>query len=1016
MRRIALVISLVVAAFAATTSSALAAGTPAWSVSGNSSPSKFTEGDGVRGWSSFGANDTQTITVSNTGTAPSSGTVTVNFNWVGGGFSLKDLLNSWATGNGSISTGSNTITNVTDTNPNGYPWAAGNSISGTGIPANTTITGVTLVNGNANGTPDNYTLTLSANATATNAAVALTELAGSGADSTGSPTVSGVAGGPYEVGNAISGTGIPSGTTISALSGSTCSGTPTVCTYSPTGTTTITLSTSGVTSTNPSVDLTEAATVIAPTGSGWTCTTSSSPTCTTSAPAAANSSLPPITLTLQTSPTAGVGSAGGPSPLHVTTSVNVSGGGASGTALGQAVVPIRGVPDFTSTIAPNGAFRQGDATDSYHIQVIDQGAGTSNGSTNPVVATMTAPTGGETIVGLSGGGWTCTLTAITSPVNVPANSCYRTDSAGYAAELPPITMVVSTASNAATPQSVSAVLSGGQAPGVAAGPPVTTTYSTTVQQSADLIADSVHVGNFSQGDPTDYYYIYSRNIVGPNSTVGGPSIGPVTITDTVPPGETITSLSGPGWVCSTAPYVVTGTPNVVYPEDSCTRSDPLAVNANYPNILVTVAVDNGAQSPLGNTVTISGGGMTAASSANGGQTFTDSTVINQEPDLHITGLSESGGSTLDDGPMPFTQGDGVGAGDQYVVTVSNDGFASTSGQVTVTDTIPADLTAAGTPTASGWSCGVNGQAVTCTRSDPLAPASQYPAITVPVTVSANAASVADNLLQVSGGGEINLANDSDAEQSYVTQLPDLTVGVTDSGNFEPGGTGSFSIIASNVNLASTTAPITVTATISSGMVATSVSGPGWSCAAPPTVSCTTTSALQPGPSSLPAITVGVSIHTTATAPQSATATVSGGGEAYTANDTATDTVTFGVAPGIRHRADSVSSSKTAGRSSSATHPASLRGLTRRVTVHGARYTVSGRLVLGAGASHRAACTGEVGVRLSHNGRTVVRRSVNVTRGCTYRTSGRLQHKMKAKSLRAKVWFGGNAAVAAFSAR
>jgi hypothetical protein len=101
---------------------------------------------------------------------------------------------------------------------------------------------------------------------------------------------------------------------------------------------------------------------------------------------------------------------------------------------------------------------------------------------------------------------------------------------------------------------------------------------------------------------------------------------------------------------------------------------------------------------------------------------------------------------------------------------------------------------------------------------------------------------------------------------------------------------------------------------------------------------------------------------------------------------------------------------------SSTSPASLRALTRHVTVHGKRYTVSGRLKLRSGTSSHAACTGDVGVRLSRNGRTVARQSVRVTRGCTYRASGTLKHKAKAKSLRTKVWFGGNAAVAASSAR
>ncbi|MBL7952017.1 MAG: T9SS type A sorting domain-containing protein [Flavobacteriales bacterium] len=68
---------------------------------------------------------------------------------------------------GSITTGSNTITGVTGLNG----VAIGEEIVGTGIPAATTITGIS-------GTPPTATITISANATATNATAALGCLSG----------------------------------------------------------------------------------------------------------------------------------------------------------------------------------------------------------------------------------------------------------------------------------------------------------------------------------------------------------------------------------------------------------------------------------------------------------------------------------------------------------------------------------------------------------------------------------------------------------------------------------------------------------------------------------------------------------------------------------------------------------------------------------------------------------------------------------------------------------------------
>lgn len=70
----------------------------------------------------------------------------------------------------------------------------------------------------------------------------------------------------------------------------------------------------------------------------------------------------------------------------------------------------------------------------------------------------------------------------------------------------------------------------------------------------------------------------------------------------------------------------------------------------------------------------------------------------------------------------------------YTFTVENLGAQPTSGTTTVTDTFPTGVT----PTSaagSGWSCTINNQIVTCTRSDVLAKGAFYPTISVAATVS-----------------------------------------------------------------------------------------------------------------------------------------------------------------------------------------------------------------------------------------------------------------------------------------
>ena len=62
------------------------------------------------------------------------------------------------------------------------------------------------------------------------------------------------------------------------------------------------------------------------------------------------------------------------------------------------------------------------------------------------------------------------------------------------------------------------------------------------------------------------------------SNVGSaPSSGAVTVTETPPPGLTVTALSGAGWTCTVATR-------------TCTRSDALAPGASYPAITVATSV------------------------------------------------------------------------------------------------------------------------------------------------------------------------------------------------------------------------------------------------------------------------------------------------------------------------------------------------------------------------------------------------------------------------------------------
>jgi len=100
----------------------------------------------------------------------------------------------------------------------------------------------------------------------------------------------------------------------------------------------------------------------------------------------------------------------------------------------------------------------------------------------------------------------------------------------------------------------------------------------------------------------------------------------------------------------------------------------------------------------------------------------------------------------------FAQGQ---SGGTYAITVSNDGFAATSGTVTATDSLPAGLVATNI-SGTGWTCALT--TLSCTRADPLAAFASYPVITVTVSVAANAPGGVTNTVSVFAGGQTNTAN------------------------------------------------------------------------------------------------------------------------------------------------------------------------------------------------------------------------------------------------------------------
>jgi len=245
---------------------------------------------------------------------------------------------------------------------------------------------------------------------------------------------------------------------------------------------------------------------------------------------------------------------------------------------------------------------------------------------------------------------------------------------------------------------------------------------------------------------------------------------------------------------------------------------------------------------------------------------------NPTPDLAVT--------LTDDGN--FAQGQ---TGAAYTLTVSNVGLTTTIGSVTVTDVLPAGLTATAM-SGSGWTCDL--ETLSCSRSDPLAAGSSYAPITLVVNVVATAPPHLTNVANVSGGGEDAFANNQAIDATAITQitpLPDLIATASTSSQFTAGLSAKYTLRVINIGSAPTSGQVTVADTLSAGLAATAISGTGWTCVLQ-TVTCTRSDALPADAlfNKFPDITVTVNIEGTAPTTVTNQVTVSGGGDAFLADN------------------------------------------------------------------------------------------------------------------------------------
>src|SRR5258708_899777 len=271
----------------------------------------------------------------------------------------------------------------------------------------------------------------------------------------------------------------------------------------------------------------------------------------------------------------------------------------------------------------------------------------------------------------------------------------------------------------------------------------------------------------------------------------------MTVTDTLPASRTATAIAGGGSPCTLATL-------------TCTRIDALQVNQIFIFFFNDTATTEIYTLTLHDALPISGGGELDATN----DSASDVTAVNGSPDLILT-KTHSGN---------FFQNQ---TGAQYSLTVKNIGGGPTSGVMTVTDTLPASVTATAIA-GPCWACTL--ATLTCTRSDALQVNQIFSPVIVTVNVAPNAPASVTNNATVSGGGELDATNNSASDLTTVNSSPDLILTKTHSGNFFQNQTGAqYSLTVKNIGGGPTSGVMTVTDTLPASVTATAIAGPCWAC-------------------------------------------------------------------------------------------------------------------------------------------------------------------------------------------
>ena len=133
---------------------------------------------------------------------------------------------------------------------------------------------------------------------------------------------------------------------------------------------------------------------------------------------------------------------------------------------------------------------------------------------------------------------------------------------------------------------------------------------------------------------------------------------------------------------------------------------------------------------------------------------------------------------------------------------------------------------------------------------------------------------------------------SSTAEDVAVGWPDLTITKGHSASFARGGSYAYTLSIANSGDATSAGAVTVTDVVPAGLTPTLATGTGWTCGiVTQTVTCSRSDALAAG-AGYPAVTVTVAVSQSAAGSVTNTATVTGGSEQATGNDSSSDSTTI----------------------------------------------------------------------------------------------------------------------------